>query len=38
MNKYRNLGITKNDKVGIVVAHPDDEVLMLGLLEYLCRP
>jgi hypothetical protein len=30
------LAITKNDRLGIVIAHPDDEVLMLGLLEYLC--
>jgi len=37
MNRYKNLGITKNDRVGVVIAHPDDEVLMFGLLEYLCQ-
>jgi len=37
MNKYKNLGITKNDRVGIIIAHPDDEGLVLGLLESLCR-
>jgi len=36
-NMIDNLEINKNDKVGIVIAHPDDEVLMYELINYLCR-
>ena len=33
---FKKLNIDKNDKVGMVIAHPDDEVLMFRFLEYLC--
>ena len=33
---YNQLELKKSDTVGIVIAHPDDEVLMFELINYLC--
>jgi hypothetical protein len=34
--KASRLNINSKDKVAIVIAHPDDELLMMELLVYLC--